>query len=60
MKTEAGQCADNEVHGAHRWVKTWGTWEDMVCAGRTTRKHVVRTVSAVERAFGAPYEKGTA
>ena len=54
MKTEVGQCADNEVHGAHRWVKTWGTWEDMVCAGRTTRKHVVRTVSAVERAFGAP------
>ena len=55
MKTEAGQCADNEVHGAHYWVKTWGTWTRMDCTGRECRRDVVRTVSAVERAFGAPY-----
>ena len=51
MKTEAGQCADNEVHGAHYWVKTWGTWTRMDCTGRECRRDVVRTVSAVERAF---------
>ena len=55
MKTEKGQCADNEVHGAHYWVKTWGTWTRMDCGGRQCRRHVVRAVSAVERAFGEPY-----